>query len=304
MVLLRESARSGPLSVSLPAAHELLARCEGRVLVTGMGKSGHIARKIAATLASTGSAAHFVHPAEAGHGDLGMICGKDAVLALSWSGETAELAVVIAHCKRFGVPLVGMTSAPGSALATAADVAVILPSVREACPHGLAPTTSTSIQLLVGDALAISLLRSKGFTPQDFRVFHPGGKLGAILKTMADLMHTGDEMPLLASGAPMSEAIIEMSAKGFGIVGIVSPDGILCGVITDGDLRRRMSTDLLSRRVDDVMSANPVTFGGQTNAQEGLNIMNDRKISAAFVTDNGVAEGVVHLHDLLRAGVA
>ncbi len=288
-------------------AVDLLHGAGGRVVVTGMGKSGHVARKIAATFASTGTPALFVHPAEASHGDLGMIVPGDAILALSNSGETAELADLIAHSRRFGIPLVAITSRAGSALAEAADQALILPAAREACPMGLAPTTSTTMQLALGDALAVALLTRRGFGAADFRSFHPGGRLGARLRRVRDLMHGADELPLAARGTPMPQALLRMTEKRFGCLGVVAAGGALCGIITDGDLRRHMGPDLLALPVEAIMTAAPRTIAPEAFAAEALKIMNDpaRPITALFVVDPvGAPVGILHVHDLLRAGVA
>ncbi|HEX6978665.1 MAG TPA: KpsF/GutQ family sugar-phosphate isomerase [Alphaproteobacteria bacterium] len=274
----------------------------GRVVVSGMGKSGHIARKIAATFASTGTPAQFVHPAEASHGDLGMITAADAVLCLSNSGETPELADLIAHAKRFAVPLIGVVGRAGSTLAQAADVALLLPPAPEACPLGLAPTTSTTMMLALGDALAVALLERRGFTPEQFQVLHPGGRLGKALIKVSDIMHTGDAVPLVAAGTGMREALLVMTAKTFGCVGIVAGDRLV-GVITDGDLRRHINDDLLNRTVDEVMTPNPKTIRPQALAAEALGQMNASKITALFVIEDGRPTGIVRMHDILRAGV-
>ncbi len=287
------------------AAVAQMSAASGRTIVTGMGKSGHIARKIAATMASTGTPAYFVHPGEASHGDLGMIRQEDVILALSWSGETAELADIITYAKRFSIPLIAITSSAESALGRQADVCLRLPKSEEACPNGLAPTTSTTMQLAVGDALAIALLESRGFSATDFRLFHPGGKLGASLSYVRDVMHAGDRLPLIRPDAGMGEAILEISTKGFGCVGVIDADGKLVGIVTDGDLRRHMSPDLVTARVRDVMTANPRTIAPDLLAAEALEILNTRKITALFVLDDaGKPCGIVHLHDLLRVGVA
>ncbi|WP_424422494.1 KpsF/GutQ family sugar-phosphate isomerase [Parvibaculum sp.] len=285
-------------------AVDQLVTVKGRIIVTGMGKSGHIARKIAATLASTGAPAQFVHPAEASHGDLGMITRDDAILALSWSGESAELLSIISYAKRFAIPLVAITAEAKSALAQAANIALLLPKAEEACPNGLAaPTTSTTMQLALGDALAVALLEYRNFTPSDFRVFHPGGKLGAMLRHVADIMHKGEEMPLGRADMPMSQALIEMSRKSLGCLGVVDSAGALIGIITDGDLRRHMGSDLLEKRVGDIMNPAPKTVPSTMLATEALNFLNERKITSLFVVENGKPVGLVHIHDFLRAGV-
>ena len=313
-VLALEADALGLLSAALDqrftAAIGLLAGATGRVVVSGMGKSGHVARKIAATLASTGTPALFVHPAEASHGDLGMIIAGDAVLALSNSGETPELADLVAHARRFGLPLVGITGRADSTLARAADVALVLPSAEEACPNGLAPTTSTTLQMALGDALAVALLTRKGFSAADFRVFHPGGKLGAKLSRVREFMHGGAEMPLAGPDMRMDAALVAMTEKRFGCLGIVR-DGVLVGIITDGDLRRALSPDqaaprdgLLSRTAAEIMTPAPRTIGPDALAAEALHLMAGR-ITALFVVDQaGRPVGILHLHDLLRAGVA
>jgi len=298
------SQERGGLGVALSEAVKTIAAAPGRVIVTGIGKSGHIARKIAATLASTGEPAFFVHPAEASHGDLGMITADDVVMALSWSGETAELKPLIDFSRRFRIPLIAMTVDAASTLGAAADVTLALPAAREACPHNLAPTTSSLMQLALGDALAIALLESRGFTALQFRDLHPGGRLGALLKFVRDFMHTGDAVPTVRNGAAMSEAIMQMTEKSFGCVGILDDQGTLTGIITDGDLRRHMRPDLLQQKVDAVMTKKPITVHADQLASEVLEIMNSSKITALFVLDGQRTIGIVHLHDLLRAGVA
>jgi arabinose-5-phosphate isomerase len=267
----------------------------------------HVARKIAATLSSTGTPALFVHPAEAAHGDLGMIIQGDAVIALSNSGEAAELAAIVAHASRIGLPLIGITSAPGSTLAQASTVALILPPAPEAGPIGLAPTTSTTMQMALGDALAVALLARRGFSASDFRDIHPGGKLGARLKRVRDLMHSGDELPLTAPGTTMDTALLTMTAKHFGCLGIAGPDLKLRGIITDGDLRRHMGPGLLGLTVDAIMTSNPRTIAPEALAEDALRLMNntDRPVIALFVVDAaGMVTGILHIHDLLRAGLA
>jgi arabinose-5-phosphate isomerase len=285
-------------------ASKLILGAKGRLIVTGLGKSGHIARKIAATFASTGTPAFFVHAAEASHGDLGMITADDVILALSWSGEQPEMKNLITYAKRFRIAVIAMTADRESTLAAAADVALTLPKAREACPHNLAPTTSSLMMLALGDALAIALLEGRGFTSTDFSVLHPGGKLGAMLKYTRDLMHAAGAVPLKPLGTPMSEALVEMTSKGFGCVGIVDGRGLIIGIVTDGDLRRHMGPDLMAATVDEVMTKNPKTIGRDTLAGEALELLNSSKITALIVTDAGKPVGIVHLHDLLRAGVA
>lgn len=300
-------ALAASLGERFGAAIDCLASASGRVVVTGMGKSGLVGRKIAATLASTGTPALFVHPAEASHGDLGMVVAGDAVLALSNSGETAELADLVAHSRRFALPLVAVTARGGSALARAADVALILPRSPEACPMGLAPTTSSTMQLALGDAIAVALLTRRGFTATDFREIHPGGRLGARLRRVRDLMHAGDALPLASPDLPMDAALVRMTEKRFGCLGIVDADGSLIGIITDGDLRRAMGPGLLSRAAGDVMTRAPRTIGADALAVEALHAMNahERPVTSLFVVDAaGRVEGILHVHDLLRAGLA
>ena len=293
------------LGPSFVAALDALVAVTGRVIVTGMGKSGYVARKIAATLASTGTPALFVHPAEASHGDLGMVTGNDALLALSNSGETAELADLVAYAKRFAIPLIAVTSEPASALARAASVALVYPAADEACPMGLAPTTSTTMMLALGDALAVSLLERKGFSADDFRVLHPGGKLGRRLLRVADIMHTGTHMPILPPTTPMMDAIVEMTGKSLGCVGIVDSGGRLSGIITDGDIRRHIAdANVLRRTAGEIMNRNVKTIRADALASEALQIMNAKTITALFVVEDGRPVGVLHIHDCLRAGVA
>ena len=295
------------LAARFDAAVALITRATGRVIITGMGKSGHVGRKIAATLASTGTPAYFVHPGEASHGDLGMIQSGDAILALSWSGETAELADIITYSRRYGIALVALTSNAESALGREADVCLDLPKSEEACPNGLAPTTSTTMQLVMGDALAVALLEARGFTAQDFRQFHPGGKLGANLSFVRDIMHKDEAVPLVPVGALMEQALIEMTGKRFGCVGVIDEAGLLVGIITDGDLRRRMkvSHDLLAEPVEQVMTPRPMTITPDTMAAEALALLNETKRSVVLVVDGHLKPvGIVHLHDLYRVGVA
>ena len=310
-VLVTEAAALRALAAGLDASFDravaLLADASGRVVVSGMGKSGHVGRKIAATLASTGTPALFVHPAEASHGDLGMVVPGDAVLALSNSGETAELADLVSHSRRFALPLVAITARAGSSLAKAADVILLLPAAAEACPMGLAPTTSTTMQMALGDALAVALLTRRGFTAAEFRQFHPGGKLGSRLRRVRDLMHPGDAMPLAPADLPMDRALLLMTEKHFGCLGVAGADGRLAGIVTDGDLRRAMGPGLLSRQVGEIMTRSPRTIGPDALAAEALHVMNarERPITALFVVDAaGRPLGILHIHDLLRAGVA
>jgi len=294
------------LNGSFTAAVESLSQVRGRVTVTGMGKSGHIARKIAATLSSTGTPAQFVHPAEASHGDLGMLAEGDAVLALSNSGDTAELEDIVAYSRRFRIPLLAMTRGGQSALAEAADVTLLLPNSAEACPMGLAPTTSTTMMLALGDALAVALLERKGFSSGDFQVLHPGGKLGQKLLRVADIMHDGDAVPLIHRNAAMADAILEMTTKSFGCVGVTDDAGKLIGIVTDGDLRRHMGDDdLLRATVDRVMSGKPKTIRPQALAAEALGQMNASAITSLFAVDEKRRPlGILHIHDCLRAGIA
>ncbi len=304
---LRELHRAleGSLGSKALEAVSLILASSGRVIVTGMGKSGHVGRKIAATMASTGTPTLFVHPAEASHGDLGMITRDDIVLALSWSGEAPELADMIAYTRRFDVPLIAITSRPGSALGSAADLLLALPPMPEACPNGLAPTTSTTMQLAMGDALAMCLLQARGFSPADFRSFHPGGKLGAQLKRARDLMHGGDEIPQVGLAATLGDAIVEMTSRRFGITGVVDEEGRLVGVVTDGDLRRALQGGMrLDLKVSEVMTRAPRTASAQTLAADLLGEMNEQRITSVFVIEGDRKPvGILHLHDLLRAGV-
>jgi arabinose-5-phosphate isomerase len=299
------AALQGPLGDTLQNAVALLLARGGRVVVTGMGKSGHVGRKITATLASTGTPAHFVHPAEASHGDLGMIGREDAVLALSWSGEAPELADIIAYTRRFAVPLLAITSRPESALGSAADLCLTLPRMPEACPNGLAPTTSTTMQMAIGDALAMCLLEARGFSPADFSAFHPGGKLGARLKRARDLMHGAEELPLVPLAATLSQAIMEMTSRRFGVTGVVDLAGALVGVLTDGDLRRALQKGLaMDHPVAEAMTRAPRTATPEALAADLLGTMNEKRITSLFVlAPDARPVGILHLHDLLRAGV-
>ncbi|MDZ4737036.1 MAG: KpsF/GutQ family sugar-phosphate isomerase [Rhodospirillaceae bacterium] len=307
-VLMTEAAAVTALAASLDGAFEravdLLFAHRGRIVVTGMGKSGHVARKIAATLASTGSPALYVHPAEASHGDLGMLTTDDALIALSNSGDTPELGDILNHCKRFNIPFVGITSGAPSALADLADVALLLPAAEEACPMGLAPTSSTTMMLALGDALAVALIERRGFSAEDFRNLHPGGRLGRKLLRVGDLMHAGDELPVTAATTRMDEAILVITAKRFGCVGIVDDKGALLGIITDGDLRRHMAPDLLKKPVAAIMTGAPHTIRPDALAAEALRLMNENAITSLFVTADGRPVGILHIHDCLRAGVA
>jgi arabinose-5-phosphate isomerase len=298
------AALQSDLGPAFVAAVDLIRGAKGRLIITGLGKSGHIGRKIAATFASTGTPAFFVHASEASHGDLGMITADDVILALSWSGEQPEMKNLVTYAKRFKIAVIAMTADGASTLAKAADIALSLPKAREACPHNLAPTTSSLMLLALGDALAIALLEGRGFTSSDFSVLHPGGKLGAMLKYTRDLMHAGDAVPLKPLGTLMSDALVEMTSKGFGCVGVVDHRGHVAGIVTDGDLRRHMRADLMTARVDEVMTKSPKTISPDLLASEALEILNSSKITALIVTDAKKPVGIVHLHDLLRAGVA
>ena len=296
-------ALSRSLDGRFEAAVETILSAKGRVIATGMGKSGHVARKIAATMASTGTPASFVHPAEASHGDLGMVSADDVVLALSNSGEARELSDVIAYTRRFSIPLLGMTSKPKSTLGSASDIVLELPPAVEACAATRAPTTSTTMQMALGDCLAVALLERRGFTAEDFSVFHPGGKLGAMLQKVADLAHVGDDLPLVSKDVALAEALIEMSDKSLGCVGLVDADGQLEGLITDGDVRRALLSDKPPLMALDVATVNPLTFAPDMLASKALQIMNDRKISQVFLVNAGEPVGIVHMHDFLRAGL-
>jgi arabinose-5-phosphate isomerase len=299
-------ALSAALDGRFAAAVELLVRVAGRVVVSGIGKSGHVARKIAATLASTGTPAIWVHASEASHGDLGMVTPQDAVLLLSNSGETAELRDLVAYAKRFAIPLIGIVGRAGSNLAEAADIALVLPATPEACPLGLAPTTSTTAMLALGDALAVALMRRRGFSAEDFQVLHPGGKLGRVLVRVEDIMHGADELPLIGPDAGMSSTILRMTEKRFGCVGVVDGEGRLVGIVTDGDLRRHIGDALLEKRVEQVMTRSPKTIRPKALAAEALGRMNagERPITCLFVVEQGKPVGIVHIHDCLRAGIA
>jgi arabinose-5-phosphate isomerase len=300
------AALAGPLGQAFVAATRLLAGAQGRVVVSGMGKSGHIGRKIASTLASTGTPALYVHPGEASHGDLGMVAKGDVVVALSNSGETEELSDIIAYTKLRGIKLVAITARAPSALADAADVALVVPNLPEACPLGLAPTTSTTAMLALGDALAVALLERKGFSPDQFHVLHPGGRLGRRFLRVADLMHAGDAMPLVGPDTKMADAILVMSEKRLGCVGVVDAAGRLVGIVTDGDLRRHMTPDLLSRRVHEIMTPRPKTIARNALVAEAVGFMTnaERPFTNLWVVENGRPVGILHMHDCLRAGVA
>ncbi|MEE4189010.1 MAG: KpsF/GutQ family sugar-phosphate isomerase [Roseobacter sp.] len=296
---------SAGLDESFSRAVELILSAKGRVIVSGMGKSGHIARKIAATLASTGTPAHFVHPAEASHGDLGMMGQGDVVIMLSNSGETPELADVIAHTRRFAIPMIGVASRAGSTLLRQSDVALVLPRAEEACGTGVVPTSSTTMTLALGDALAVALMEHRSFTPEHFRTFHPGGKLGAQLSRVADLMHSGDALPLVHDDAPMTVALKEIGEKGFGVVAVIDSGNRLKGIITNGDISRHMA-ELATANAQDVMTPSPVTIGPDALAEQAVGIMNSKKITCLLVVDPGAPEivaGLIHIHDCLRVGL-
>lgn len=305
-VILREAEALGILAAALDEsfarAVDLIMAAKGRVIVTGMGKSGHIARKIAATFASTGTPAQFVHPAEASHGDLGMVMRGDVVLMLSNSGETTELADIIAHTRRFDIPLIGVAGRAESTLLRQSDVAIVLPAVPEACETGIVPTSSTTMTLALGDALAIALMEHREFTPDLFRIFHPGGKLGARLMRVRDLMH--DDLPLVDPARQMSETLLVMTQKGFGVVGVTDDDGHLAGIITDGDLRRHME-GLLALTAGEVMTRNPRTIGPEALAEKAVAMMSDKSITCLFVTPDGSTKaiGIIKIQDCLRAGI-
>jgi arabinose-5-phosphate isomerase len=304
LACLMESIGNG-LGTAFTEAVSRIAQAKGRAILTGMGKSGHIGRKIAATLASTGTPALYVHPAEASHGDLGMIQPEDVVVALSWSGETTELADIIGYARRYRVGLIAITSNRTSTLGRESDICLALPKAREACPNGLAPTTSTAMQLALGDALAIALLEARGFSAREFSIYHPGGRLGASLRQVREVMHTGSQLPVVPRGTPMRAAIAEIDAKGFGSVVVVEADGRLAGILTDGDLRRNVfRSDLDSLAVEALMSGKPRTVSPETLLAKALEIQESMKITALIVVENEHPVGLVHYHDLLRSGVA
>lgn len=307
-VLRVEAAALERLAAELPgdfaAAVQMILNAKGRLIVSGMGKSGHIGKKIAATLASTGTPSFFVHPAEASHGDLGMVTPDDLCLMISNSGETSELGDLIAHCKRFSIPIIGISRVAGSTLMTAATLRLLLPDAPEACSIGMAPTTSTTLTLALGDALAVALMEARAFRPDQFRTYHPGGKLGARLATVAQLMHREEPLPLVTKATPMQEVILEMTARGYGIAGVLDEAGRLCGVISDGDLRRNIA-GLFDLSAGEVATRSPVTVTPGQLAAEALAVMNARKITALFATDADAKPlGILHIHDCLRAGVA
>lgn len=285
---------------------DILQNTKGRVIVTGMGKSGHIGRKIAATFASTGTPAFFVHPGEASHGDLGMLTKDDVVIAISNGGESKELSDILVYCKRFGIPVIAVTKNPQSSLGKAGDLLLKLPDDGEACPLGLAPTSSTTATLVLGDVLAVALMERKGFSQTDYKQRHPGGKLGALLQRVSDLMHTGDEIPLVSENTIMRDALLVMTSKMLGCVGVTDKDGVLRGIITDGDLRRWLSSDILDKKASDVMTKNPKTISPDVLAVEAINMMNNtgNGITQLFVVKDNRPIGIIHIHDCLRVGVA
>ncbi|MCX8569772.1 KpsF/GutQ family sugar-phosphate isomerase [Aminobacter sp. MET-1] len=298
------AALEGPLGEPFARAVSVLGQLNGRAIITGVGKSGHIGKKIAATFASTGTPSYFVHPAEAIHGDLGMITRDDAIVAISWSGETAELKGIVGYSRRFSIPLIAITAGDASALARQADVVLSLPRSPEACPHGLAPTTSTLLQLAIGDALAVALLEARGFTADHFRTFHPGGQLGASLMPVGELMHTGDRMPVVTVGTKMPEAVRMLSQKRFGCVCVIDADGKLAGIVTDGDLSRNLDRNLAETRVEEIMTTRPKTVPRQMLAGAAIAMLNENNIGALIVVEGDRPVGLVHFHDLLRIGAA
>jgi arabinose-5-phosphate isomerase len=297
-------ALADTLGDSFVKAVETIVACKGRVIITGMGKSGHIAHKVAATFASTGTPAHFVHPGEASHGDLGMIVPEDVVIALSNSGEASELTDLIHYTRRFSITLIAITGKPQSALGSASDITLQLPAVPEVCPMGLAPTTSTTMMLALGDALAVAVMENKGFTLEDYRNFHPGGKLGKMLLRVRDIMRKDNDMPLVDEQDAMAQVLVVMTQKSLGCAGIIDAKGALVGMITDGDLRRHMNNDLTQRTAAQVMTKSPLTVGPNILAAEAIKILNEKSRTQVFVVENGKPVGVLHIHDLLRAGIA
>jgi arabinose-5-phosphate isomerase len=300
-------ALADSLGASFEEAIEIIRTISGRVIISGMGKSAHVARKIAATFASTGQPAYFVHPGEASHGDLGMITAQDLVIALSYSGETQELNSLITYTRRFNIPLIAITGKKDGTLASVATIVLELPKIPEACPMGLAPTTSTTMMMAMGDALAIALLSVRGFSSNDFQIFHPGGNLGNSLARVGDRMHKGDKLPLVNEPTAMSDVLLEMSAKGFGCIGVINGKGLLTGVITDGDLRRHMSPELLAQKAVDVMTIKPAVVTSDTLMAQALALLNQKKITSLFVVESSDYPakpcGIIHIHDFLRMGV-
>ena len=291
------------LGTSLTEALNLMQSARGRVILTGMGKSGHIAQKIAASLASTGTPSFFVHPAEASHGDLGMITPDDIIIAISNSGESKELVDILNYSKRFGIKLIAITKNPNSSLGKAGDIVLKLPSSREACPLGLAPTSSTTATLVLGDILTVAMIERNGFSKEQFNQRHPGGKLGSVLQKVSDLMHKGDEIPILSLNAGMQDVLLEMTSKRLGCVGFVDESGNLAGILTDGDLRRCLSPDILSKKALDVMTINPKVISPDSMASEAVKLMHDKKITNLFAVENGTPVGVIHIHDCLNSGI-
>ncbi len=292
------------LGENFSQALDVMQNAKGRIIITGMGKSGHIGKKIAASLASTGTPSFFVHPAEASHGDLGMITEDDVVVAISNSGESKELVDILNYCKRFGIKLISITKNPESSLGKAGDIVLLLPNNGEACPLGLAPTSSTTATLVLGDILTAGLIERKGFTKADFNARHPGGKLGSILQKVSDLMHTGADMPILEEHSDMQRVLLEMTSKRLGCVGFINTDGELTGMLTDGDLRRCLSPQILQEKAINLMTKNPKTISKDVMASEAMKIMHDKKITNIFVLENQKPIGVIHIHDLLNNGVA
>lgn len=302
--ILKAALQAPELGRSVDRAIQALAATRGRVIVTGMGKSGHIARKIAATMRSTGTSALYLHPGEASHGDLGVITKQDVVLAITWSGETAELGDILHYCNHFDVTLIVATAQANSTAARAANICLVMPQVREACPNELAPTSSTTLQLVLGDALAVALIEARGFTSSDFRVFHPGGKLGAQLSTVGEIMGIGDAIPRVGGDASLTSATIEMSRKRYGCTAVVDAQDRLIGAFTDGDLRRCIAVHDLNDNIGLHMSPNPLTVTADTLASEALRILNENAVSVLFVVEDTRLVGIVHMHDIVRAGVA
>jgi len=292
------------LDSNLTKALDMIEQTQGRVIITGMGKSGHIGKKIAASLASTGTPSFFMHPAEASHGDLGMVTENDLIIAISNSGESRELIDILNYSKRFGIKLISITKNPDSSLGKAGDIVLKLPLSKEACPLGLAPTSSTTATLVLGDILTVAMIERRGFSKSQFNQRHPGGKLGSILQRVKDMMHKGDEMPLLKTSATINEIILEMTSKRLGCVGFTNDNGDFCGMFTDGDLRRCLNTDLKNAKASDIMTKNPITANKEMFASEAIKILNEKKITNLFVVEDNKAVGVIHIHDLLKAGIA
>ncbi len=311
IAFLETGLKTPALGDAITSAADLIYKMHGRLILTGVGKSGHIARKLSATFSSTGTPSYFVHPTEASHGDLGLIQNDDVVMLMSWSGETRELSDIVAYCARFNVPMISITRSKDCTLAQKAQVTIVLPQTKEACPHNLAPTTSTLLQMAIGDALAVALLEMRGFSESSFKAFHPGGKLGAALTPLSDIMHMGNRLPLLPQTAPMIEVISMISAKGFGIVGLLDGAGGIVGVITDGDIRRFLETNtsatldtvLNSTFATEIMTKNCVTLEPDWLSAKALHVLQSNKISAAFVAEHGKPKGIVTVLQLLDVGV-